>query len=122
MAHNTNGSLPGQHLGELQAPSSINSQTVTSINTVVSVSTTTTTTTAAATNSTTISSAAVAATSSTTTTLAPAVLNADSRWIFGLDKIEFSPSRQDGISKESELTERQEAALFISDLGIKLKV
>lgn len=49
-------------------------------------------------------------------------VNAETRWIFPLEKIEQSPSRLDGITKENELTERQEAALFINDLGLKLKV
>lgn len=49
-------------------------------------------------------------------------VNAETRWIFPLEKIEQSPSRLDGVSKENELTERQEAALFINDLGLKLKV
>jgi hypothetical protein len=53
---------------------------------------------------------------------APIIVNSDSRWIFPLEKIEQSPSRLDGIGKESELSERQEAALFINDLGTKLKV
>lgn len=53
---------------------------------------------------------------------APIIVNSDTRWIFPLEKIEQSPSRLDGVSKENELSERQEAALFINDLGTKLKV
>lgn len=52
----------------------------------------------------------------------PIMTNSDSRWIFSLEKIEHTPSRLEGVTKENELHERQEAALFINDLGIKLKV
>jgi len=52
----------------------------------------------------------------------PIMSNSDSRWIFSLEKIEYTPSRIEGVTKENELHERQEAALFINDLGIKLKV
>ena len=48
--------------------------------------------------------------------------NDDSRWIFSHEKIQNSPSRADNISLEDELKERQEAALFITDLGAALKV
>lgn len=54
-----------------------------------------------------------------TTTLS--ALN-ESRWLFPTDAIENTPSKRDGISAEQELNERQEAALFISDLGAQLKV
>jgi hypothetical protein len=50
------------------------------------------------------------------------LVNNDNKWIFSLDKIKNSPSRKDNISLEEELNERQEAALFISDLGCTLKV
>lgn len=46
----------------------------------------------------------------------------DSRWIFSSEMIENSPSRKDGLSAEHEIGKRQEAALFISDLGEELKV
>ncbi|CAF0898205.1 unnamed protein product [Brachionus calyciflorus] len=46
----------------------------------------------------------------------------ETRWIFTKEKIDNSPSRMEGLSAEQELKERQEAALFISDLGIELKV
>jgi len=64
----------------------------------------------------------------TTTTLTKPVpqpthlSNSDSRWIFSLEKIEQSPSRIEGVPRDNELLQRQEAALFINDLGIKLKV
>lgn len=47
---------------------------------------------------------------------------AESRWIFSQEDIENSPSRKDGLSAEQEIAKRQEAALFISDLGEELKV
>ena len=50
------------------------------------------------------------------------IVNTDSKWIFPLEKIETSPSRLDGMTKEDELSERQQAALYISDLGGRLKV
>jgi hypothetical protein len=52
----------------------------------------------------------------------PTTTNDDSRWIFSQEKIQNSPSRADNISLEDELKERQEAALFITDLGAALKV
>jgi cyclin T len=52
----------------------------------------------------------------------PTTTNDDSRWIFSQEKIHNSPSRADNISLEDELKERQEAALFITDLGAALKV
>lgn len=59
---------------------------------------------------------------SITTTTNSILSNSDARWIFPLDKIENTPSRLDAISKEEELAERQQSALFISDLGSRLKV
>src|SRR4051812_16429383 len=49
-------------------------------------------------------------------------LGNNSRWIFDIEKINFSPSRLDGITAEQELLERQSSALFINDLGLKLKL
>jgi hypothetical protein len=85
-----------------------------------------------------VASSAAAGTSSTTTTNTKTVTpppststsantlnilsNSDARWIFNLEKVENTPSRQDLITKEDELAKRQESALFISDLGSRLKV
>lgn len=46
----------------------------------------------------------------------------ESRWLFSAEAIENSPSRRDGLTVEQEMNERQEAALFISDLAAQLKV
>jgi len=48
--------------------------------------------------------------------------NSDSRWIFAPEQIDNSPSRRDGMSAESELSMRQTAAIFIHEIGCKLKV
>lgn len=49
-------------------------------------------------------------------------IQSENKWIFSQEDIENSPSRKDGLSAEQELAKRQEAALFISDLGEELKV
>lgn len=124
----SNGSLlSGETKKELLPPTSTSVSNLTSISqTTVSESIKTESSTLTTTTT----------TPKTTTTPAPAAINtsgapppqpahlsnSDIRWIFSLDKIEQSPSRLDGVSRESELQERQEAALFINDLGIKLKV
>ena len=86
--------------------------------TTISQNTTTTPTTGAASVGTTEVKVEVV----TKPTGLPIMSNSDSRWIFSLEKIEHTPSRIEGVTKENELHERQEAALFINDLGIKLKV
>jgi hypothetical protein len=48
--------------------------------------------------------------------------NSDSRWIFAPEQIDNSPSRRDGMSAEIELSMRQTAAIFIHEIGCKLKV
>lgn len=76
-------------------------------------STTTKTTTAAV--------QSVAPSSSTILNTNLSVLN-ESRWLFSIETIENSPSRRDGLTVEQEMNERQDAALFISDLAAQLKV
>ncbi len=44
------------------------------------------------------------------------------RWIFSAEAIEKSPSRLDGVDAETELNRRQSTAMFIHELGCKLKV
>lgn len=80
--------------------------------------TTTTTTTAQS------SSVPIAPSSSTSPSSFNANLSAlnESRWLFSAEAIENSPSRRDGLTVEQEMNERQEAALFISDLAAQLKV
>jgi hypothetical protein len=73
--------------------------------------------TTAQTNSAIITTTSVSSPSPTTQ-----LTSSDSRWIFPAEKIINSPSRSDGMSIEDELTERQQAALFITDLGALLKV
>jgi hypothetical protein len=48
--------------------------------------------------------------------------NTDSRWIFSSELIENTQSRKDGIDKEQELSLRQSTAMFIHELGCRLKV
>jgi hypothetical protein len=65
--------------------------------------------------------------SSTTTTTAantsaPALPKARFNWIFTADKFSSTPSNRDGISLEEELAMRQQAAVFIYELGTNLKV
>ena len=78
--------------------------------------------TAATTSSSTITSNTVTPPTPTTQSASSSIVNTDARWIFPPEKIESSPSRLDGIAKDEELAERQQAALFISDLGGRLKV
>jgi len=62
--------------------------------------------------------------SSTTTTNASNSTLPKSRfnWIFSPDKFSSTPSNRDGISVEEELALRQQAAVFIYELGTNLKV
>jgi hypothetical protein len=84
-----------------------------------SSSTTTTTTAGTTTNTKTVTPPPSTSTSANTLNI---LSNSDARWIFNLEKVENTPSRQDLITKEDELAKRQESALFISDLGSRLKV
>lgn len=83
-------------------------------------------TTTATTTTTTAQSASVPVAPSSSTS--PSSFNAnlsalnESRWLFSAEAIENSPSRRDGLTVEQEMNERQEAALFISDLAAQLKV
>lgn len=81
-------------------------------------------TTSTATSSTTATpsnpSAAASTTASTTTPTATS--STEICWIFPAEKIENSPSRVDGLTAEQEIHERQQAALFISDLASLLRV
>jgi cyclin T len=43
-------------------------------------------------------------------------------WIFPAEKFVSTPSSRDGISPEEELSHRQQAAVFIYELGTFLKV
>lgn len=61
---------------------------------------------------------ATATTNASTPTLPKARFN----WIFTTDKFAATPSNRDGISSEEELALRQQAAVFIYELGTNLKV
>ncbi|UJR21519.1 hypothetical protein I4U23_024604 [Adineta vaga] len=67
------------------------------------------------------SSSTTTATSSTVTT-GPALPKARFSWIFPADKFISTPSNRDGIPAEEELSSRQQAAVFIYELGTYLKV
>jgi hypothetical protein len=67
----------------------------------------------------------VSSSSSTTTTAntsAPALPKARFNWIFSSEKFSSTPSSRDGIPSEEELGFRQQAAVFIYELGTNLKV
>ena len=87
-------------------------------------SSTTTTISAITTTTTAITATSTSSTTTTSQTKPTNTSNSEKelRWIFPKEKIENTPSRLDGISADEELNYRQEAALFISDLGIMLKV
>lgn len=68
------------------------------------------------------SSSSTAAAAAASTNSNNILLNSEARWIFPPEKIENTPSRLDAMSKEDELAQRQQSALFISDLGGRLKV
>ncbi|CAF1111206.1 unnamed protein product [Rotaria sordida] len=57
-----------------------------------------------------------------TTTSGPALPKARFNWIFSADKFTSTPSNRNGISPEEELALRQQAAVFIYELGTNLKV
>jgi hypothetical protein len=63
---------------------------------------------------------------STTTTItnssAPTLPKARFNWIFSTDKFTSTPTNRDGIPPEEELALRQQAAVFIYELGTNLKV
>jgi hypothetical protein len=61
-------------------------------------------------------------TTSTANTSAPALPKARFNWIFSADKFSSTPSNRDAISSEEELALRQQAAVFIYELGTNLKV
>lgn len=60
------------------------------------------------------------ATSSTSS--GPALPKARFNWIFPSEKFTATPSNKDNISTEEELAFRQQAAVFIYELGTNLKV
>ncbi len=61
-------------------------------------------------------------TTSTANSSAPALPKARFNWIFSTDKFSSTPSNRDGIPPEEELALRQQAAVFIYELGTNLKV
>ena len=46
----------------------------------------------------------------------------DSRWIFSKQVLEETPSRKNGISRDKELSYRQQAANLIQDVGQRVSV
>jgi hypothetical protein len=60
--------------------------------------------------------------STTTNTSGSALPKARFNWIFSADKFSSTPSNRDGIPPEEELALRQQAAVFIYELGTNLKV
>ena len=44
------------------------------------------------------------------------------RWFFPADQLDRSPSIRSGLSREKELSYRQQAANFIQDMGQRLQV
>ena len=58
----------------------------------------------------------------TTNTSTPTLPKSRFNWIFSSDKFSSTPSNRDGISVEEELALRQQAAVFIYELGTNLKV
>jgi cyclin T len=61
-------------------------------------------------------------TTTTTNSSTPALPKARFNWIFSAEKFTSTPSNRDGISPEEELALRQQAAVFIYELGTNLKV
>ncbi|CAF0980993.1 unnamed protein product [Rotaria sp. Silwood1] len=61
-------------------------------------------------------------TTSTNISSGPALPKARFNWIFSADKFTSTPSNRNGISPEEELALRQQAAVFIYELGTNLKV
>ena len=59
---------------------------------------------------------------STTVATGPALPKVRFSWIFPADKFASTPSNRDGIPAEEELALRQQAAVFIYELGTNLKV
>lgn len=55
-------------------------------------------------------------------TSGPALPKARFNWIFSADKFSSTPSNRDAIPQEEELALRQQAAVFIYELGTNLKV
>jgi hypothetical protein len=60
--------------------------------------------------------------STTSNTSGPALPKARFNWIFPTDAFASTPSTRDNISYEDELALRQNAAVFIYELGTNLKV
>ena len=67
-------------------------------------------------------SSSTTATTTTTNSSAPALPKARFNWIFSADKFVSTPSNRDGVPTEEELAMRQQAAVFIYELGTNLKV
>jgi hypothetical protein len=61
-------------------------------------------------------------TTATTNASGSALPKARFNWIFSTDKFISTPSNRDGIPPEEELALRQQAAVFIYELGTNLKV
>ncbi len=69
-----------------------------------------------------VSSSSSSTATTTTNTSAPALPKARFNWIFSSEKFSSTPSSRDGILSEEELGFRQQAAVFIYELGTNLKV
>jgi len=61
-------------------------------------------------------------TTTATNTSGSSLPKARFNWIFSTDKFSSTPSNRDGIPPEEELALRQQAAVFIYELGTNLKV
>jgi hypothetical protein len=68
------------------------------------------------------STATKTTTNTTMTTSGPALPKARFNWIFPADKFMSTPSMLDRVSADEELDLRQNAAVFIYELGNNLKV
>jgi len=68
------------------------------------------------------SSSTTTTTTATTNASGSALPKARFNWIFSTDKFISTPSNRDGIPPEEELALRQQAAVFIYELGTNLKV
>jgi hypothetical protein len=68
------------------------------------------------------STSSLSTTTTTTNSSAPTLPKARFNWIFSTDKFTSTPTNRDGIPPEEELALRQQAAVFIYELGTNLKV
>ncbi|CAF0722393.1 unnamed protein product [Adineta ricciae] len=69
-----------------------------------------------------MATASASSVASTTVATGPALPKVRFSWIFPADKFASTPSNRDGIPAEEELALRQQAAVFIYELGTNLKV